>query len=171
MQAVTYPLISTRQELSLRQEKCAPGSHWGVRCLLSHRCEGKGLNWAFHSVQKVQIMKIKGLEYFIHQWGLRDLGSWIYRRTEGVGSEVGVDVLSQVTRDRMRQNVLKLCQGRLKTDIRRRFFIGRVIKHWNRLPKVVVESPSMEMLRKKKVRKVWLWHLGRGLVVNTEVLA
>lgn len=62
--------------------------------------------------------------------------------------------MSQVTRDRMRQNVLKLYRGRLKTDIRRRFFIGRVIKHWNRLPKVMVESPSMEMLRKKKKKSV-----------------
>lgn len=61
---------------------------------------------------------------------------------------MGVDLLSWVPRDGMRQNVLKLCQGRLKSDIRERFFTGRVTKLWNRLPKGVVESSPMEVLRK-----------------------
>lgn len=58
--------------------------------------------------------------------------------------KVGTGLFCWITNDWTRGNGCQLCQERFILVVRRDFLMGRFVKHWNRMLRKVVKSPSLE---------------------------
>jgi len=103
---------------------------------------------------------IRGLEHFSYESRLGELGLLsLEKRRLGVDLIAAFQYLSGACRKdgenlfnkaccgRIRSNGFKLREGRFRPDIRKKFFTVRVVKHWNRLSREIVEAPSLETFK------------------------
>ena len=103
---------------------------------------------------------IQGLEHLCYKDRLRELGlsSLEKRRLQGDlvaafqylkgdYSKDGGNLYSKACCDRTRGNGFKLKEGRFRLDIRKKVCTMRVVKHWHRLPREVVDAPSLETFK------------------------
>jgi len=111
-------------------------------------------------VQRRATQMIHGIECFSYKGRLRELGlfSLEKRRLRGdlivalqhrKGSyrKEGDRLFSKVCGDRTKRNGFKLKEGRFRLDKWRKYFMVRVVRHWNRLPRNVVDAPSLDTFK------------------------
>jgi len=103
---------------------------------------------------------IQGLEHLPYEERLRELGLFrlgkrrlredlmaAFHCLKGAYGKDEQNLFIRACCDRTKSNDFKLREGRFRLDIRKIFFTMRVVKPWHRLPREVVDAPSLEAFK------------------------
>jgi len=102
----------------------------------------------------------RGLEHLSCEERLRELGLFrlekkglqgdlveAFSYLKGTYKKAGKGLFTRACSDRTRGSGFKLKEGKFGLDIRKKFFPLWVVWHWNRLPRDVVDTPSLELFK------------------------
>ncbi|KAK4805564.1 hypothetical protein QYF61_022599 [Mycteria americana] len=108
-------------------------------------------------VQRRATKMIRGLEHLSYEDRLRELGLLslgkrrlrgdliaAFRYLQGLYKQAGERLFTRACSDRTSGNSFKLKEGRFSLDIRKKLLTRKVVRHWNRLPREVVDAPSLK---------------------------
>jgi len=103
---------------------------------------------------------IRGLQHLSYEDRLRELGLFslekrrlqgdliaAFQYLKGAYKKAREGCFTRAWSERTSRNGFKLKEGRFRFDKRKKLFTVRVVRHWHRLPRVVVDAPSLAVFK------------------------